>query len=110
MARVLHTRALVWASGMAVCQRLVLIHPTRRGDLGLLAHELTHVAQMQACGTALFWARYLLTRRWRLAYELAAYRVSLAYAPWELDGYAHILATKYWLGITVAHARAGLSA
>ncbi len=97
--RILHTRLLFFAAGLTLCPRLVLVHPAARGDAGLLAHEMVHVAQMRRDGTLRFLWRYLMSRRHRLAYEVEAYRVSVRHAPHGLTQFARALSRSYWLRI-----------
>lgn len=110
MPRVIHTRLLFWAYGMALTPTLVLIAQHRRGDAVLLAHEEKHCEQLQLDGTARFWWRYLTSRAHRQRYEVEAYRVSVAHRPDHIDRYAHALASKYRLKLTHAQARALLAA
>lgn len=105
---VVHTRLLVWAQGMTLAPWLILIHPRCRGDTGLLAHEEVHARQMRRDGLLRFWWRYATSRAHRLAYEVEAYRVSLAHGS-TLASVARTLATGYWLGIDEAQARAALA-
>jgi hypothetical protein len=96
----LHTRLLLWADGMTVAPWLVLIHPRARGDEGLIAHERVHCDQMRRTGTVRFWLLYLLSRRFRLACEVEAYRASLRHRQGGLRCFARALARGYFLGIT----------
>ena len=105
MPRVIHTRALFWAQGMAVAPWLVLIRPSRRGDEALLAHELVHVEQMRRHGTLKFWKRWVTSRVWRAHYEIEAYRAALVHRPHNLDLYAASLASNYGLRVSVSQAR-----
>ncbi len=93
---------------MTLAPGLILIHPRCRGDAGLLAHEQVHVRQMRRDGLLRFWWRYMTSRAHRLAYEVEAYRVSLAYGS-SLASVARTLATGYWLGINEQQARAALA-
>lgn len=83
---------------------VVLIRPEFRDDAGLHAHEATHVAQ--------FWRRpfthdlrYLVSRAYRQACEVEAYRAQLTLAPWGLEKFAASLAGKYRLDINLDAAR-----
>jgi len=76
----------------------IFIRPTKREDIGLLAHEKTHVKQFWR--NPLFGLFYLLSSKARLKYEVEAYREQLKYHPDRLDAFATSLATKYNLGIT----------
>jgi hypothetical protein len=104
--RIIQTKLLFWADGMAVTPGLILLRPDRAGDQALIAHETRHTEQMREFGTGTFWWRYLTSRAFRLQAELDAYRVQLALAPWALDGMAQYLATRYFLKITKPQARA----
>lgn len=104
---IVYSRLLVWACGMTLAPRLIVIHPRYRGNAGLLAHERVHVAQMRRDGLLRFWWRYAFSRRHRLAYEVEAYRVSMAHGC-TLASAARTLATGYWLGIDEAQARQAL--
>jgi hypothetical protein len=104
---IVHSRLLLWASGMTVTPWLIVIHPNCRGDAGLIAHEQVHVRQMQRDGLLRFWWRYATSRRHRLAYEVEAYRVTIAHGC-SLARAARTLATGYWLGIDEQQARAAL--
>jgi hypothetical protein len=106
---IVHTRLLLWASGMTVTPRLIVLRPECRGDAGLLAHEQVHAAQMRRDGLLRFWWRYGSSRRHRLAYEVEAYRVSIAHGC-SIGRAARTLATGYWLGITEQQARQALLA
>lgn len=75
-----------------------------RDDVALLAHEQVHVRQWQQ-HRLLFWPRYLLSRRWRLAYEVEAYRVQVQMAPAALEHCVQALTRGYWLGISEQDAR-----
>jgi hypothetical protein len=78
---------------------IVLLRPGT--SIGLIAHELTHVRQ--------FWRRpfthgprYLLSRSYRLACEVEAYRAQLQAAgstPARVSRLAEHLATQYRLGL-----------
>jgi hypothetical protein len=105
--RIVHTRLLVWASGMTVTPRLIVIHASCRGDRGLIAHEQVHAMQMRRDGLLRFWWRYATSRSHRLAYEVEAYRVSISHG-YPLGSAARTLANGYWLRIDEAQARQAL--
>lgn len=86
---------------------VVFVRKQYRGNHALLAHEQVHVRQWRR-NKLRFWPRYLLSRKWRLAYELEAYRVQLALEPSGLERFALALAHGYWLGISIEQARAML--
>ena len=76
---------------------------------GLLAHELVHAEQFyRTCG----WnsVRYLFSKKWKLKYEVEAYREQLKYVPNDLDKLAEIISTRYGIDITKEEALALLLA
>lgn len=105
-ARVVTTRALLWAQAMTVSPSLILIRPERANDRALIAHEQRHVQQMREIGTLRFWWNYLTNPAFRLRVEVEAYRVQLDFAPSGLDRMAELLSTRYFLDITKPQARA----
>lgn len=102
--KIIATRLLFWAQAMTVTPSLLLIRPERANDKALLAHEAEHARQMRAEGVLRFWFMYVFSREFRLDAELEAYRVQIA-AGGSQELCAQALATKYFLGITVAQAR-----
>lgn len=87
---------------------LIFIRPEYLGDVGLFAHERTHVRQ--------FWRRpftHMIRYRWqrsyRLACEVEAYRVQLAHNPQHAALYAGFIATRYGLKVSPARALAMLA-
>lgn len=86
---------------------LIVLKKKYRGDTsaatkGLLEHELTHARQFyRTCG--LNGPRYLFAR-WRLAYEVEAYKVELRYDPGAAREFAWCIANRYGLGITESQA------
>lgn len=110
MPKIIYSSLLFFADGFTVHPSLIVMKPSRRGDEGLLQHELVHTRQMAKDGVIAFWLNYLLSRRCRLAYEVEAYKISIKYAPWNVDGFARILASSYFLGISYEQAKAELLA
>lgn len=96
---IVFTRLLFWADGFTVTPNLMLIHPRSKNDQGLIAHEEEHQKQMRGDGWLTFVFRYAFSRRWRMLYEVEAFRVSIWYgmAPSVAAGH---LASKYRLKIT----------
>lgn len=86
---------------------LILLKKKYRGDAsaaatGLIEHELTHARQFyRTCG--LNGPRYLFAR-WRLAYEVEAYKAELRYAPDAAAAFARCIANRYRLDITESEA------
>lgn len=92
---------------MTITPRLIVLHPRWRHDAGLIAHEEVHARQMRRDGVLRFWWRYATSRRYRLACEVEAYRVSMAHGS-TLAGAARALSRGYWLGISDQQARDAL--
>ncbi len=101
-AFVFYSDRLVRYAGLAFGP-LVLLRRKYRGDAsaaarGVIEHELTHVRQFyRTCG--LNGPRYLFAR-WRLAYEVEAYRAELRYNPEAASVFAGYIAGRYRLDIT----------
>lgn len=80
----------------------IYVRRGHRNDRMLIQHEKKHIEQQQRDGRLRFWLRYA-TRAGRQQYEVEAYRVSIGCGMPGTRA-AQLLATKYWLGITVAQA------
>jgi hypothetical protein len=79
---------------------IILIRPSHKEDTGLLEHEKVHVRQFWST-LGLFGIPYLLSKKYRLKCELAAYKEQLKYYSTDKRSlFAHYLATKYNLNIT----------
>lgn len=77
---------------------LILLRPG--ASQALIEHEKVHVRQFWR-SWGLMGVLYLLSRRWRLRYEVEAYREQLRHSPPGAARYmAHVLASRYWLKIT----------
>lgn len=99
---------LFGADAMALTADWILLHPSRKDDTALIAHESIHTVQIEDAGGPLaFWLRYLnpFSRKYRLACEVEAYRHQLLHRPDLLDAFAKRLANSYWLRITADEAR-----
>lgn len=82
----------------------IFIRPEYKDDTGLLEHEKVHVRQFWRT-LGLFGIPYLLSKKYRLKYELEAYKEQLKYyAQDKKPVFAQHLATKYDLNITVEEA------
>lgn len=85
----------------------ILLKKKYRGDAsaaarGLVEHELTHVRQFyRTCG--LNGPGYLFAR-WRLAYEVEAYKAELRYDPGAASVFAWYIANRYRLDVTESEA------
>ncbi len=105
-AFVFYSDRLVRYAGVAFGP-LVLLRKKYRGDAsaaaaGVIAHELTHVRQFyRTCG--LNGPRYLFAR-WRLAYEVEAYKAELRHNPDAAGVFAGYLASRYRLHVTAPEA------
>jgi hypothetical protein len=104
---VIYTSLLFFADGFSLNQSLVFIKTRRRDDAALLAHEMTHVDQMKACGTFTFWFRYLTSKMYRRGYEVEAYKKQISLGANLMQCALH-LADNYFLGITYDDALAQL--
>lgn len=96
---IVFTRLLFWADGFTPFPWLILIHPRNRSHWsldGLIAHERKHQEQMDRDGWFRFVFRYLLSKRWRLAYEVEAYKVSIEHNM-SVGHAANLIATGYRL-------------
>jgi hypothetical protein len=81
---------------------IILIRPSYRDDIGLLAHEKVHVRQFL---DPRWWFRSQLDR------EVAAYKVQAAcYSDDRIPLFAGYIATKYGLGINATNAERMLRA
>lgn len=78
---------------------LIFIRPEYKNDVGLLEHEKTHVRQWYA-RPVLMPVRYKYSKKWRLRYEVEAYKVQLQYNPLNTKLFAQFLAEKHGLDIT----------
>lgn len=78
----------------------------RYRDTGLLNHELVHYTE-QAWITPIWWLRYALSRSFRVAAEVRAYKASMQ-AGMTLEA-ASFWLTKYDKNLTVDGARALLT-
>lgn len=103
--RIITTRLLLWADGMALTPGLIVLRPARAADHALIAHEKRHCEQMREVGMLRFWWNYLTSPAFRLHMEVEAYRVQLAMRPSSIDHYAQALATRYFLDINIQQAR-----
>lgn len=98
---------LLKRSGGLTFGPLILLKKKYKGDAstdanGLVEHELTHVRQFyRTCG--LNGPRYLFAR-WRLAYEVEAYKAELRYTPDAACAFAWCIANRYRLDITQSEA------
>ena len=81
---------------------VILVRPSQRSNLPLIEHELVHYRE-QAWITPVWVLRYLLSRKFRLAAEVRAYRRQIELGGITQDQAANLL-THYRLGITHAQA------
>ncbi|MDH3975542.1 MAG: hypothetical protein OEV42_14790 [Deltaproteobacteria bacterium] len=87
----------------------VKIRPSHRNDRGLLEHEIIHVKQWyRTFGLYSLLNKY--SRKYRLKYELEAYREQLKHYPDAnyarlVDRFAGFIADKYELGISKEEAK-----
>lgn len=82
---------------------VILIRPAYKNDVGLLEHEKVHVKQWKRT-LGLFWILYAIPK-FRLKYEVDAYKVQLRYSPRDVDLFAKYLVENYSLNITFNEAK-----
>lgn len=85
---------------------IILLPPSKKDDIGLLEHEKVHVNQFwRTLGiNGLF---YLLSKKFRLKYEVEAYRKQLEFCKdqyFSKQIFANFIAYKYNLNITYQEA------
>lgn len=105
-ARIIASRLVPRGYDAITLWPLILIRPDCRPDAALIEHELVHYRE-QAWITPWWVARYLLSRRFRLAAEARAYRRQIEVGGITTEQAAGLLLT-YKLGITLEQARAAL--
>ena len=81
----------------------VFVRPESAADAALIAHEQVHFKEQRRWLVLPWWAAYLLSRKFRCAAEVRAYRVQIALGL-PLDAAAEYLSTMYRLGIDKASA------
>lgn len=54
----------------------ILMRPQRKSDAGLLGHEMVHYRE-QAWITPIWWLRYALSKKFRVAAEVRAYQTQV---------------------------------
>src|SRR5687768_6849826 len=87
----------------------IFVLPDCASDKGLIEHELVHHREQKRMAVLPWWGFYLLSRRFRLAQEVMAYKHQIAVGGIGVDAAAHYL-TQYGAGIPLAEARELLSA
>lgn len=81
----------------------------QRGQEGCLPHEMVHIEQQRRDGLLRFGWRYLISKRWRVAYEAEAYAVDVRSGRLSLDrAAAHLSGPLYWHACSYAEARAAI--
>ena len=85
----------------------ILVRPAHRGNMALIAHEMVHYRE-QAWITPAWVLLYLVSRRFRLAAEVRAYRRQIALGGVTHEQAAHAL-LSYRLGISYAKAMQALA-
>jgi hypothetical protein len=86
---------------------LIFVRPECRHDAALIGHELVHYNE-QRWTTPVWIARYLLSRKFRLAAEVRGYQRQIALGGITQAQAAQML-TRYRLGITLVQAREALA-
>lgn len=87
---------------------VIFVKPKTRtavSERALIEHELVHSRQTYRwlCLNSLL---YLCSKKWRLKFEVEAYREQLKYVPFNLNAFATILSTRYRLNVTFDEAKA----
>lgn len=93
----------LFAAGFTPTSWLTFIRADCRNDIPLHKHEEVHQRQMREDLTIVFWMRYLFSRKWRMKYEVEAYKTQIANGA-SLNVCAIHLSSMYFLGITVDEA------
>ena len=75
----------------------IFVRPEHRNDTALIEHERVHYRE-QAWLAPLWWLRYLLSKKFRLAAEVRAYRRQIEVGDITVEGASNML-LKYRLGI-----------
>ena len=84
---------------------IIFIRPEYKDDIGLHAHERTHVKQAwKWILPPLHALVYALDDRYRLACEVEAYREQARYSPQNIERFAEFIARDYDLPITKEYA------
>lgn len=101
---------MMFGDGLCLCPWLVLIRweVSEANRKHLIPHELRHVEQQRVDGWWRFWWSYLTDQRAKLAYEVQAYKVSIA-SGLSLWVAADVLANEYRFkfgGKQLTHAQA----
>ncbi|MDO8251390.1 MAG: hypothetical protein Q7T78_16955 [Rhodoferax sp.] len=86
---------------------VILVRPSQRSNMPLIEHELVHYRE-QAWITPVWVARYLLSRKFRLAAEVQAYTRQIELGGITCEQAAQML-TFYKLGITLKQAQEALA-
>lgn len=77
----------------------VFIRPSRMRDTALIEHERVHLQEQEEMGRWRWFARYLLSRQFRLDAEVRAYRRQIAAHGTTVDRAANMLVKHYLLNI-----------
>ena len=86
----------------------IFIRPEYRNDKALIAHEQVHYRSM-AWLTPFWWLIYAISKSFRWAQEVKAYRVQMALGGISIEDATYMLCT-YRTGHTLDQARAALLA
>ena len=86
----------------------IFVHPDHAESYGLIEHEMVHYREQRRCLMLPWWLLYGLSRRFRQAAEVRAYRRQIAVGGITADKAADYL-LGYHLGITKAQALALLT-
>lgn len=80
------------------CWPFIFVLPNHAGNMGLIEHETVHYNE-QAWMTPVWLLRYFLSKSFRLAAEVRAYKRQIAVGGISMDA-ASMMLLRYDLGIT----------
>jgi hypothetical protein len=95
------------SDGVAIGPIIFIRPDTRQAviERALIEHELVHSRQSYRW-IGINGILYLCSKKWRLKFEVEAYREQLKYVPERLNKFANALSTNYKLNITFDEAKA----
>jgi len=87
--------------GASVSPSLMILSSEHKDHQALIEHEKVHQGQQRRDGTLTFWWRYFTSKKWKLAYEVEAYKRWIEVKPEDENLCARWLAFSYGFDITV---------
>jgi hypothetical protein len=103
-AKLIHIpdRLLFGFGGAAWIPGIILIGESHAGNTALIAHEQCHHDQQRRDGYLRWCWRYVTSKKWRLRYEVEAYRVWLGIAHQDRYKVLHWLTHNYGAGLPMS--------